>query len=149
MTRADAQPGCIFCAAAAGDEGALTVAEGERTLALLNLYPYTSGHTMVAPREHVGDLTRLDGATLVEMMRLAQRVMHGLQRLYAPHGFNLGLNLGEAAGAGIADHLHLHVVPRWRGDTNFMSVNADVRVVPEDLAVTRTKLRHALEEERA
>ncbi|MFI5143173.1 MAG: HIT family protein, partial [Thermoanaerobaculales bacterium] len=112
---------------------------------LLNRYPYTSGHTMVAPREHVGDLTQLDDATLAEMMRLAQRVMQALQRLYAPHGFNLGFNLGEAAGAGIADHLHLHVVPRWRGDTSFITVNANVRVLPEDLAETRAKLRQALE----
>ena len=149
VTRADGETGCIFCAAASGDNPALTVAEDERTVALLNRYPYTSGHTMIAPREHVSDLTRLDSATLVEMMHLAQRVMQALQQLYAPHGFNLGLNLGEAAGAGIADHLHLHVVPRWRGDTSFITVNADVRVLPEDLAVTRTKLKQALGADRA
>ncbi|MFI5167530.1 MAG: HIT family protein [Thermoanaerobaculales bacterium] len=145
VTHTDAEAGCIFCAAADGHDPSLTVAGGERTFALLNRYPYTSGHTMVAPREHVGDLTQLDDATLAEMMRLAQRVMQALQRLYAPHGFNLGFNLGEAAGAGIADHLHLHVVPRWRGDTSFITVNANVRVLPEDLAETRAKLRQALE----
>ena len=145
MTRADSISGCIFCAAASGDEASLTVGGSERAFALLNRYPYTSGHTMVAPRAHVGDLAALDAGTLAEMMALAQRVVRALQQVYAPHGFNLGLNLGEAAGAGITDHLHLHVVPRWRGDTNFMSVNADVRVLPENLAETQAKLAEALE----
>jgi ATP adenylyltransferase len=100
---------------------------------------------MVAPYAHAGDLTELDSEALSDMMRLAQRVMRALQSVYQPHGFNVGFNLGEAAGAGIAEHLHLHIVPRWRGDTNFMSVNADVRVLPEDLGETCAKLRKALE----
>jgi len=145
VTRADSISGCIFCAAARGGEASLTVGGSERAFALLNRYPYTSGHTMVAPRAHVGDLAALDAGTLAEMMALAQRVVRALQQVYAPHGFNLGLNLGEAAGAGITDHLHLHVVPRWRGDTNFMSVNAEVRVLPEDLSETQAKLASALE----
>jgi ATP adenylyltransferase len=100
---------------------------------------------MVAPYAHASDLTELNAEALSDMMRLAQRVMRALQGVYQPHGFNVGFNLGEAAGAGIAEHLHLHIVPRWRGDTNFMSVNADVRVLPEDLGETCAKLRKALE----
>ena len=121
------------------------MARAERAFALLNLFPYTSGHTMVAPVAHIADFSQLDEATLGEMMKLAQRVVRAIQQVYRPHGFNLGFNLGEAAGAGIADHLHLHVVPRWRGDTNFMTATADTRVLPEDLGETCAKLRGALE----
>ena len=145
VSQADSPGGCIFCAAARDDADSLTVARNEHAFALLNRYPYTSGHTMVAPYAHVGDLSDLDGDALVGVMRLAQRVVRALQQVYRPHGFNVGFNLGEAAGAGIADHVHLHVVPRWRGDTNFMSVTADVRVLPEDLRETRAKLGRALE----
>jgi ATP adenylyltransferase len=100
---------------------------------------------MVAPIAHVADFSRLEAATLTEMMGMVQRVVRAVQQVYQPHGFNIGFNLGEAAGAGIADHLHLHVVPRWRGDTNFMAVTAGVRVLPEDLSETLAKLRRALE----
>jgi ATP adenylyltransferase len=99
---------------------------------------------MVAPLAHVGEFSELDAATLADLMRLAQRVVRAIEATYHPHGFNVGFNLGEAAGAGIADHLHLHVVPRWRGDTSFITVNADLRVVPEDLGETCAKLRRAL-----
>ena len=149
VSQSDATAGCIFCAAASGGEATLTVARGERAFALLNRFPYTSGHAMVAPLAHVAELDALDGATLAEMMELARRVVGALRSVYQPHGFNLGINMGEAAGAGIADHVHVHVVPRWRGDTNFMSVAGGVRVIPEDLAQTWTKLRAALERERA
>ena len=145
VSKPDLPSGCIFCAAASAEGKALTVASSERSFALLNRYPYTSGPTMVAPDAHVGEFSELDSATVADMMHLAQRVVRALREVYRPHGFNLGLNLGEAAGAGIADHLHLHVVPRWRGDTNFMTVGADVRVVPEDLSETCAKLRRALE----
>jgi ATP adenylyltransferase len=145
VSQAESSGGCIFCAAAGEVADALTVARTEYAFALLNRYPYTSGHTMVAPYAHIGDLWDLDAEALVGVMRLAQRVVRALRRVYQPHGFNVGFNLGEAAGAGISDHLHLHVVPRWRGDTNFMSVNAEVRVLPEDLGATRVKLRRALE----
>jgi len=145
VSQADSSGGCIFCEAAHNEADPLTLARGERSFALLNRYPYTSGHTMVAPFAHVGDLSELDTAALVDVMRLGQRVVRALRRVYQPHGFNVGFNLGEAAGAGIATHLHLHVVPRWRGDTNFMTVNAEVRVLPEDLGETRAKLRQALE----
>lgn len=145
VSQAEANVTCIFCAAAAGESDDLTLARTERAVAMLNRYPYTSGHAMVAPVTHVADLAELDASTLAEMMALMQRVVRALQRSYRPHGFNLGANLGEAAGAGIVDHLHLHVVPRWRGDTNFMSVSGDVRVLPEELAATCAKLRAALE----
>jgi len=137
--------GCVFCRAAAGGDDELLLWRGERTFAMLNRYPYTSGHAMVAPLRHVAELGDLDGAELTEMMQLAQSVVAALQVSYHPHGCNLGMNLGEAAGAGIVDHLHLHVVPRWRGDTNFMSVAGGVRVLPEDLAVTCRKVREAME----
>lgn len=136
---------CIFCAAVPGGRETLTVTVGERVVALLNRYPYTAGHVMVAPKAHVGDLTALDRETLAELMEMAQVMVRVLDRVYRPHGYNLGFNLGEAAGAGITDHLHLHIVPRFRGDTNFMTTNAAVRVVPEDLEVTWEKLTRALE----
>jgi ATP adenylyltransferase len=145
VTNADPTGGCIFCTAVLDEGGALTVVRGERAFALLNRYPYTSGHTMVAPYAHVGDLGELDPTALTEMMGLTQKVVRALQRTYQPHGFNVGFNLGEAAGAGVADHLHLHIVPRWRGDTNFMTVNAGVRVLPEELDETCAKLRKAVE----
>jgi ATP adenylyltransferase len=100
---------------------------------------------MVAPVAHVADISMLDAATLAEMMELTQQLVRAIKRTYHPHGFNLGLNLGEAAGAGIADHLHMHIVPRWRGDTSFMTSTADTRVLPEDLSETCAKLRAALE----
>ncbi|HVN76714.1 MAG TPA: HIT domain-containing protein [Thermoanaerobaculaceae bacterium] len=145
VTHAGASQQCVLCAAVGGGEDTLTLARGERAFALLNRFPYTSGHAMVAPVAHVADLSQLDAATLSEMMSLLQRIVRALTQVYQPHGFNIGFNLGEAAGAGIADHLHLHVVPRWRGDTNFMAVTADVRVIPEELTETRAKLRRALE----
>lgn len=138
---------CIFCLARDGGKETLTITRGERVFALLNRYPYTTGHLMVAPNMHLGDITRLDRETLAELMEMAQKLVRALEKVYQPHGFNLGFNLGEAAGAGIVDHLHLHVVPRFRGDTNFMTTNANVRVIPEDLAQTWEKITSALEEE--
>ncbi len=136
---------CIFCLAANGGRETLTVARGERVFALLNRYPYTAGHLMVAPKAHGGDLGSLDRETLAELMEMAQTLLRALDRVYRPHGYNLGFNLGEAAGAGVVDHLHLHIVPRFRGDTNFMTTNAAVRVVPEDLEQTWSKITQALE----
>jgi ATP adenylyltransferase len=145
VSSSQAVEGCIFCAAARGSAQTLTLASGELAFALLNRYPYTSGHAMVAPVAHVSDLLALDEATLSEMMALAKRVVRALELTYHPNGFNLGFNLGEAAGAGIADHLHMHVVPRWRGDTSFMTVSSGVRVIPEGLDQTWQKVRAALE----
>ncbi len=134
----------MFCRALDGDdEGALVVHRGERAFVLLNKFPYTSGHLMVAPARHLDDLAALEPDEVVELHRLACDGLAALRELYAPHGHNLGWNLGRVAGAGIVDHVHLHVVPRWGGDTNFMPVLADVRVIPEHLVDTRRRLADA------
>lgn len=137
---------CIFCSAfgSTDDRATLTLWREERSFALLNRYPYTSGHAMVAPVAHVADLDALDPATLTELMSGARRLVEILRQLYQPHGFNIGFNLGEAAGAGIEEHLHLHVVPRWRGDTSFMTVTGGVRVIPEELETTFGRVRELL-----
>jgi ATP adenylyltransferase len=137
---------CIFCDAIAANDDAKTqiVLRGTASFVILNRYPYTSGHVMIVPYAHVADLAAADPGTLAEMMRIAQRVEKALRQTYHPDGFNLGMNLGRAAGAGVAGHLHLHVLPRWTGDANFMTVVSETRVEPEDLATTYEKLRKAL-----
>jgi ATP adenylyltransferase len=141
IQQADEQEGCIFCRAADGeDEAGFVVHRGHDAFVLLNRYPYASGHLMVAPFRHAGDFAELADAEVVELHRLAARGMGALAQLYEPQGFNLGWNLGRVAGAGVTDHVHLHVVPRWLGDTNFMPVLADVKVMPVHLAETRRKL---------
>ena len=142
---ADDTDGCVFCAEA-GDELAadsLAVRHGERALVILNKFPYSSGHLLVSPARHVGRFGELEEAEVVEMHRLAAGGMAALDAVYAPEGYNLGWNLGRVAGAGIVDHVHLHVVPRWGGDTNFMPVLADVKVLPEHLLETRERLAAA------
>jgi ATP adenylyltransferase len=140
------QPDCIFCEAAAvhKDDETLIVYRGEKTFIILNRFPYTSGHVMIVPYAHVAELNLCDPATLNEMMALAQRMEKVFQANYKPDGMNLGMNLGRAAGAGVAGHLHLHVLPRWFGDSNFMTVTAETRVHPEELQVTYNRLRKAL-----
>jgi ATP adenylyltransferase len=141
VQNADAIDGCIFCAAAEGDdETHLVVHRGERAFVLLNKFPYASGHLMVAPYRHGANVADLDDAEALEVHRLATQGMAALTNVFGPEGFNLGWNVGRVAGAGIVDHGHLHVVPRWGGDTNFMPVLADVRVIPEHLGETRRKL---------
>jgi ATP adenylyltransferase len=142
---ADEASGCLFCAAAEGGDDAerLVVHRGAHAVVLLNKFPYASGHFMVAPAWHVGDYGELTDEEVLELHRFASAGMGALAELYAPQGFNLGWNLGRIAGAGIVDHVHLHVVPRWAGDTNFMPVLADVKVLPEHLDETRRKLREA------
>jgi len=146
VSGASAVPGCVLCRAAEGGPDTLTLCRTGRAVALLNRFPYTSGHAMVAPIQHCADFALVDSETMAEMMAVTQRVVRALEAVYQPHGFNLGVNLGEAAGAGITDHLHVHVVPRWRGDTNFMTVAGEVRVLPEDLDRTWARLREALGE---
>jgi ATP adenylyltransferase len=146
VQQADEAEGCVFCAEA--DEAlapreTLLVHRGQTAAVILNKYPYSSGHLMVAPSRHVGALPDLSDAEALEIHRLAVAAMEALSRTYGPDGFNLGWNLGRPAGAGIADHVHLHVVPRWAGDTNFMPVLADVKVLPEHLLATRERLREA------
>lgn len=141
VANADEQDGCVFCrAATAPGEDALVIHRGRLAFAVLNRYPYASGHLMIAPYRHVGDLLELTDDEALEMHRLAGQGVAALAEAFAPQGYNLGWNLGRIAGAGITDHIHLHVVPRWAGDTNFMPVLADVRVMPEHLEETRRKL---------
>jgi ATP adenylyltransferase len=137
IQQADELDRCIFCE----PEEELLVANGPATLAVLNKYPYASGHLLVAPHRHLGDFGDLTGDEALEVHRLATRGIAALRAEYAPHGFNLGWNLGRVAGAGIEDHVHLHVVPRWNGDTSFMPVLGDVKVLPEALAETARRLR--------
>ena len=143
---ADEQPGCVFCLARDGDDAErLVVHRGERAFVLLNKFPYASGHVMVAPARHVGDFGALEDEEALEVHRLAAEAITALRRVYSPDGFNLGWNLGRVAGAGVLDHVHLHVVPRWSGDTNFMPVLGDVKVLPEHLVTTRERLAEAWE----
>ena len=122
----------------------LVVVRAERSFVLLNRYPYTSGHVLIAPYAHVAALAEAEVATLEEMMRLAQRCESALRRVYRPDGLNFGFNIGQAAGAGVAGHIHMHGLPRWSGDTSFMTTLAETRVLPEDLETTRAKLAAAL-----
>jgi len=144
VQQADDADGCIFCAAVDGDdEQQLVVHRAEHTLVLLNKFPYSSGHVMVAPRRHVASLDALQDVEALEIHRLATEALAALAATYKPDGYNLGWNLGRVAGAGIVDHVHLHAVPRWAGDTNFMPVLADVKVLPEHLVATRRRLAAA------
>ncbi len=144
MQSADELPGCVFCRAAeASDEEGLVVHRAERAFVLLNKFPYGSGHLMVAPYRHVAELGDLSDEDALEIHRLASSSLGALAEAMRPQGYNLGWNLGRIAGAGIVDHIHLHVVPRWAGDTNFMPVLADVKVLPEHLSETRRKLAAA------
>ena len=132
---AEKPKGCIFCdKPAAGDDAANHIVwRGEKVFVLLNTFPYNNGHMMVTPFAHIADFEILPTDTLAEMMALCQDAVKALKRDFNPDGINVGLNLGAAAGAGVKDHLHVHIVPRWMGDTNFMSVIADVRVIPQSL----------------
>jgi len=134
--------GCVFCAAASSDteHSSLVVERGQRCYTVLNAFPYAPGHLMVVPNRHVAGLDHLSDEEALELMQLARRAITVLNDVMAPGGFNVGVNIGAIAGAGISDHLHLHVVPRWQGDTNFMPVLADTRVMPQALEATRDVL---------
>jgi ATP adenylyltransferase len=146
---------CVFCNMIAATDYAIAhgmqpelaekathiVYRGQFCFVCLNAYPYSTGHVLITPYEHVGSLAKLQPDAAQEMMTITQRAEATLQQIYRPNGINLGMNLGEAAGAGVADHLHLHALPRWIGDTNFMTVVAETRVLPEALDVTWNKLR--------
>ena len=141
MSQADS---CIFCDAVknpADDEGNFVLHRGAHTFVILNLYPYISGHLMIAPYAHLGEFDAAPKEATDEMMDLAKRCQTALRTVYRPQGFNVGMNLGRAAGAGIADHIHMHIMPRWSGDTNFMTAVAETRVLSEDLLTTYGKLR--------
>jgi ATP adenylyltransferase len=145
VQHADEQEGCVFCRAAEQpeDEPELVVRRGELAFALLNKFPYASGHLLVAPYRHGTSFETLSAEEAAELHGLAVESIEALRAVFSPDGFNVGWNLGRVAGAGIVDHAHLHVVPRWDGDTNFMPVLADVKVIPEHLTETRRKLADA------
>ncbi len=146
---ADANPdqgeeACLFCRLfAAGPEDSQVIHRGGRTVALLNAYPYTSGHCMVAPLRHLGDLESLEPTEAGELMAMVRTASIALKAAYRPDGINVGINMGRAAGAGVPGHLHVHVLPRWFGDTNFMTSVAEARVLPESLDATLERLRAA------
>lgn len=140
---ADDQPGCIFCQAldSGADEEALILHRAERNFVVLNRYPYTNGHLMIAPLAHGGELENIPADTLAEMMQLAQQAQKAMKEIYEPNGFNLGMNLGRAAGAGVTSHIHLHVLPRWVGDTPFITTTGETRTLPEELFTTFKNLK--------
>jgi ATP adenylyltransferase len=142
VTKGDAPSGCVFCTAAGatGDRENLIVHRAKYNFIILNRFPYTNGHVMVVPFQHVSSLQDLAEEALLEMMRLARECEKHLRATYRPDGLNMGINLGQSAGAGIADHVHMHILPRWIGDTNFMTVTGETRVMPEDLTATWEKL---------
>ena len=142
---------CLFCrtgasSAEADDEKNLVVFRGSESFVILNRYPYASGHVMIAPYQHAATLEETGLSALEEMMRLARKVEAALRRVYRPEGFNIGLNVGKCAGAGIAGHIHMHILPRWMGDTNFVTTIGETRVLPEDLQTTFHRVREALRE---
>jgi ATP adenylyltransferase len=142
VTGSKSDEGCVFCRAPQlPDAESLIVHSGATCYVVLNLYPYNNGHLMVVPYRHVGTLSDLTGDELQEMAALTQRSEAALTEAYQPHGLNIGINLGKPAGAGVLDHIHVHLVPRWNGDTNFMTVVGDVRVLPEDLQDSANRLR--------
>jgi len=142
---------CVFCAAAdsGNDRESLVVYRGKYNFVILNRFPYTSGHVMIVPYAHAATLEALPDETLADLMGLARDCERHLRSVYHPDGVNLGINVGKSAGAGIADHLHMHALPRWTGDTNFMTVVAETRVLPEDLDATWMRLRTAFGEKEA
>lgn len=143
MTASDREQGCVFCDArdTHDDPQSLVLYRGTTCFVLLNLFPYNNGHLMIVPNRHIPSLASATAAELNELIELTRRAEIALTDAYAPHGLNMGINLGRPAGAGIVDHVHQHVVPRWNGDTNFMTVVGEARVLPEDLAQTAARLR--------
>ena len=134
--------GCVFCNALGdGDEAALIVFRGQTCFVILNLYPYNNGHLMVVPNRHIGSLAAASAEELHELIELTRRAEVALTEAYAPQGMNMGINLGKPAGAGILEHLHVHLVPRWNGDTNFMTIVGQTRVLPEELPQSASRLR--------
>jgi ATP adenylyltransferase len=146
VSNAEKTVGCVFCEAAKDkdDAKAMIVHRGEHCFVILNAYPYTPGHVMIVPYAHLDELRKLPSDAANEMMALAQKMETVLRELYRPDGINLGMNIGKAAGAGIAGHIHMHVLPRWVADANFMSVVGETRVLPETLEVTWERIAGAM-----
>jgi ATP adenylyltransferase len=147
VSTAENAVGCIFCAAVKANDDAKTliVYRGEHCFVILNAYPYTPGHAMIVPYAHLDQLRNLPPEAATEMMSLTQRLESVLRDLYHPDGVNLGMNIGKAAGAGIAGHIHMHILPRWVADANFMTVVGETRILPEALEETRKRLTAALQ----
>jgi ATP adenylyltransferase len=145
VSSAKSPQGCVFCLALTSDEAPLVVFPGASALVILNRFPYNNGHLMIAPHRHVATLSDLTRDELTEIVVLMQRAEIALTEAYQPEGLNVGVNLGRAAGAGIVDHVHVHMVPRWNGDTSFMTVVGEVRVLPETLEATGARLRPIFE----
>jgi len=145
VTKAGTEPGCVFCAKAqSGDDRAgLILYRGTHCFVILNLYPYTTGHLMVVPYSHVSTMEEASEDETAEMMKLTRAASRHLRSVYRPKGLNIGMNIGECAGAGIAEHIHMHVLPRWPGDVNFMTSIGETRVLPEDLETTYQRLYEA------
>lgn len=143
VSTATNEPGCILCRALQIEDPAesLIVHRASKNFLILNRFPYCNGHVMIAPYQHVANPADVDGETAEEMMRLMQRTIQALREIYDPDGFNVGMNLGRCAGAGVQDHYHLHVLPRWSGDTSFMTTVAETRIIPEDFSTTLAKLK--------
>ncbi len=142
VTRSEESAGCVFCFAGTSADGQqLIVHQGALAYVILNKFPYNAGHLMVVPHRHVAQLAQLERDELTEMAVLTQLSERVLTAAFTPQGINVGMNLGRPAGAGIVDHLHIHLVPRWNGDTNFMTVVGEVRVLPEELSATAARLR--------
>jgi ATP adenylyltransferase len=142
------EPGCVFCKKLKKKDGPenLVLYRGRKSFIMLNLYPYTNGHVMVAPLKHIKDLENLDAATLAEMMKLSQKMIMVLKKLMHPEGFNVGINIGKVAGAGVLGHVHIHIVPRWNGDHNFMPVLGATKIMPQTLAEVYELLKKELSE---
>jgi ATP adenylyltransferase len=140
--------GCVFChkIQSDDDEGNHVLLRGKQNLVMLNTYPYNSGHLMVVPKAHVGDLEDLSREAVAELWELTELAVRTLRRALYPEGINIGMNVGEAAGAGIGDHLHMHIVPRWNGDTNYMTTVAETRVVPQSLEDSYNQLKPVIDE---
>jgi len=140
------EEGCVFCTAwnTEEDREKLVLERTEHSLIMLNRFPYTNGHMMAAPKRHTSDLDELSDVEMLDLMKSVRRARNLLQKIARPDGFNIGVNLGRGAGAGIEDHLHIHIVPRWVGDSNFMTVVGDIRIIPEGLMITYDMLYEAL-----
>ncbi len=147
ISTAETTPGCVFCEAPRREDAkAFILYRGRENFIIMNIFPYTTGHVMIAPYAHLASVSEAPKSTTDETMDLAKWCIQALSQVYKPHGHNLGMNLGHAAGAGIADHFHMHVLPRWVGDTNFTTVVGETRVLPEDLPTTYEKLRRYFDE---
>ena len=147
VSTAEKTSGCIFCdMLRAGDDAkSRIVHRGRQCFIVLNTFPYTSGHVMIVPYDHVDELRKLSRESADEMMELSQRMEEVLRQLYSPSGINLGMNIGQAAGAGVAGHIHMHVLPRWTADSNFMTVVGETRILPESLEITYERIKEALQ----